>query len=300
MSPTMLPFGVRAGHGIRDSWLVRTVAILTALLCACGQTGSATQSPPNPTPSAASVVPSASPTDLPSVRPDVLATPTVYGAFAVRGHELRMICYGSGAPTIVFEAGTDSSGIQSFPKALVRPLAETNQVCLYDRLGTGSSDPPTEVRRTIDDVVADFDALFAAANVRPPYLLAGQSGGGNIAIWYAVRHAKNVAGLVLIDVGGPEPEMMAKEFPGAQAWGGSEHIDWVDADLLQSKIKMPIADFPVLIITADHGQGNPSTPSVWRKLSPRAREIVKHGGHDLHEEIPAEIATEIRSVIADL
>jgi pimeloyl-ACP methyl ester carboxylesterase len=113
-------------------------------------------------------------------------------------------------------------------------------------------------------------------------------------------HPKNVAGLVLIDVGFDDPDDMAKEFPGAQAWGGPEHIDWVDAARLQSKIRMPIADFPVLIITADHNEASPPPPSAWRKLSPNAREIVKHGGHDLHHEIPDELATDIRSLLATL
>ena len=33
---------------------------------------------------------------------------------------------------------------------------------------------------------------------------------------------------------------------------------------------------------------------------PRAREIVMHGGHNLHEEIPRNIAEEIRTVLDEL
>lgn len=233
---------------------------------------------------------------------DVMAQPTVEGRFAVGAdeHELEIRCYGTGEPTILFEAGNDSGGIQSFPAALVRPLAETNRTCLYDRLGTGSSDVPTAERRTFDDVTADLDALLTAADVAPPYLLVGQSGGGNIAVWYAAQHSDDVAGLVLIDVGKDDPDMLAQEFPGAQAWGGPEHIDNVDAARRLANMDMPIGEFPVLVITADQGQGDPDQPSGWLELSPQAREIVMHGGHDLHEEIPAEVAEEIRSVLDDL
>jgi pimeloyl-ACP methyl ester carboxylesterase len=230
-----------------------------------------------------------------------MSSPTIGGAYPVGAdrHKLQLECYGHGAP-IVFEAGTDTSGIQAYPPALVRPLANTNTACLYDRIGTGSSDPPTAERRTIDDSVADLDALLTAATVRPPYVLVGQSGGGNLAIWYAVRHTNNVRALVLIDVGFDDPDEIAKEFPGALAWAGNEHIDYVDGARLEAKIRMPIATFPVLIITADHGEASPPPPSGWRNLTSDTREIVKHGGHDLHQEIPAEIATEIASFLSQI
>ena len=276
-------------------------ALLTlslVLVVACGSSGVAPSSDvPTPRPTATrSASPSAPAT------PDVLADPSVDGTYAVAGDggELAIRCFGQGSPTIVFEAGSDSSGIDAFGPTLLRPLAETNQTCVYDRLGTGVSDRPTADRRTLDEVIADLAALLPAAKVAAPYLLVGQSAGGNIAIWYAANHPEDVAGLVLIDVGKDDPEMMAEEFPGELSWGGSEHVDWLDGAQKQAAMAMPIGDFPVLIITADEGQGDPSTPSGWRALSPRAREIIKHGGHDLHEEIPEEIAAEIRAVLADL
>ena len=281
----------------------RLEVAVVVVLAACSPAASA--SPSVASGSAASqaqATTSSSPLPRPSSSFDVLSVRTVEGSFAVGadGHHLRLECYGHGAPTVVIEAGTDSSPIVDFPNAFVRPLAETNEVCLYDRLGTGQSDPPTAPRRTLKDVAADFDALFGAAKVPPPYVLVGQSGGGNIAVYYASVHPKNVAGLVLIDAGFDDPDAMAKEFPSAEAWGGQEHIDWVDAAVVESKLRMPIGDFPVLVITADHNEASSPPPSAWRKLSPNAREIVKHGGHDLHKEMPDEIATEIRSLLATL
>jgi len=281
--------------------LVTGVALAT-LLSACTASASASQptsTGPSPTlPPTSS--PSASPVASPSV--DVLASPTIDDAFAIGadGHRLRLKCFGHGAPTLVFEAGTDSSAIGEFPSGLTRPLAETNAVCLYDRLGTGSSDPPTVERRTLDDTAADLDALLTAAGIRPPYVLVGQSGGGNIAVWYAVRHTANVRGLVLIDVGFDKPEDMAKEFPGAQAWAGNEHIDVLDAARKEFGLRMPIGDFPVLILTADHGETSSPPPSEWRAITSHTREIVEHGGHDLHKEMPEEIARQIRSLLEQL
>jgi pimeloyl-ACP methyl ester carboxylesterase len=111
---------------------------------------------------------------------------------------------------------------------------------------------------------------------------------------------KNVSALVLIDVGFDNPADAAKEFPGAQAWGGPEHIDWVDGARKEFNLRMPIGDFPVLILTADHGEPKSPPPSEWRKLTTRTREIVEPGGHDLHKEIPGEIANEIRTLLAQL
>ena len=275
---------------------------LIALITACAPAASASQAA---APSPSSVVqPTSSATAIPSRSPsiDPLASPTIDRVFPIGadGHQLRLVCFGDGTPTLVFEAGTDSSAIREFPGALTRPLAETNQVCLYDRIGTGSSDPPTAERRTLDNTAADLDALLTAAGVRPPYVLVGQSGGGNIAVWYAVRHPKNVSALVLIDVGFDRPDDLSKEFPGAQAWGGPEHIDWVDGARKEFNLRMPIGDFPVLILTADHGETKSPPPSEWQKLTTRTHEIVEPGGHDLHKEIPGEIANEIRALLAQL
>ena len=280
--------------------LALKLAVLGPIVTGCASAAQS-QLPSTPaSPSAVAATPSATVTAVPT--PDVMAQPTIDGTFAVGAdeHELAIRCYGTGEPTIVFEAGTDSGGIQAFPAALVRPLANTNRTCLYDRLGTGSSDVPTAKRRTVDDVAADLHALLIAADIAPPYLLVGQSGGGNMAVWYAAQHSDDVAGLVLIDVGKDDPDMLAQEFPGEQAWGGEEHIDYVDAARKLANMNVPIGDFPVLVITADQGQGDPDRPSEWPELSPRAREIVMHGGHDLHEEIPVDVAEEIRTVLDEL
>ena len=276
------------------------VSLLVTGLAACSSGSSAGPSPTG----AATTAPSAptAPTN-PAKSQDVLSLPTIDGRFGVGsdGRHLAMRCFGHGAPVILFEAGDDSSGISAFPDVLVRPLAETNMTCLYDRIGTGSSDPPTAARRTLDDVVADTHALLAAANVPPPYVLVGQSGGGNIAVWYAIKHSDDAAALVLIDAGHDDPTAMAKEFGASfdPSMAGSEHIDWTDAGRLEWDLPT-LGDIPVLILTADQSQPSPEKPSDWLRLSREAREVVEHGGHDLHQEIPDEVARQIRSVLDGL
>ena len=113
--------------------------------------------------------------------------PTIDGTFEVGpdGHHLFLRCVGQGTPTIVLEAGTDAAGSEVFPTAFIDSLAVANMTCVYDRVGTGHSDPPTAPRRTIDDVVNDLDELLDVAAVPGPYLLVGSSGGGGVVVEYA-------------------------------------------------------------------------------------------------------------------
>jgi pimeloyl-ACP methyl ester carboxylesterase len=216
-----------------------------------------------------------------------------------------MRCYGEGSPAIVLEVGTDSSGIEDFPVSFLRPLADEHMTCVYDRVGTGQiarcrtpgicSDRPTVDRRTIDDVATDLEGLLDAAAVPAPYVLVGSSGGGLVAAQFAATHPDEMAGLVLLDVGVPNPNL-AEEFPGAMGWRNTEHVDWVDAELRLSTLAMPVGDFPVLIVVSDESE----TPdqSFWLDLSPRAAQIVMHGGHDIYEDDPDGVAEQILATVA--
>ena len=156
--------------------------------------------------------------------------PVIDDRFAVgAGYELEMRCYGEGSPVIIFEAGTDGSGLEEYA-ALMRPLAERTMVCTYDRPGYGQSDPPSsERRRTLDDTATNLHDLAEAAGLAPPFLLAGASGGGLLVVNYAGRYPDQVAGVVLLDVPAPNKDL-DKEMPGAMGWRNPEHLDYVAAE----------------------------------------------------------------------
>jgi pimeloyl-ACP methyl ester carboxylesterase len=61
---------------------------------------------------------------------------------------------------------------------------------------------------------------------------------------------------------------------------------------------MPVGDFPVLIVTAADAQSSKSDQAYWRDSSPRARQIVRQGGHNLFQEYPEQVAAEILSTLA--
>jgi pimeloyl-ACP methyl ester carboxylesterase len=228
-----------------------------------------------------------------------MAAPVIDDRLAVGtvGHRLAIRCFGKGSPTVILESGTDSSGIEDFPR-LTRALGEQTTACAYDRLGVRKSDRPTERRRTLDDAVADLHGLIDAADLAAPYVLVGASGGGLIALHYAGRYSDQVAGVVLLDVPRPIPKALAKEFPGRLAWRNPEHLDWVDGERRLARLRpMSLEDIPLRIVTATDGQSSVKDQSVWLKLSSDARQTTIAGGHDLHWEKPESVVAEIQSTL---
>jgi pimeloyl-ACP methyl ester carboxylesterase len=113
------------------------------------------------------------------------------------GRRLHLYCTGSGAPTVVLEAGLGDFSISGW--STVQPqISSIARVCSYDRAGIGWSDP-TSAPLLPDQMVGDLHALLAAAGEKPPFVLVGHSLGGPLVRHFAARHRDDVAGLVLVD-----------------------------------------------------------------------------------------------------
>jgi pimeloyl-ACP methyl ester carboxylesterase len=222
-----------------------------------------------------------------------VSVPVIDDRFAVGGAELALRCFGKGSPTIIFEAGTDSNGIGEFD-SLIRPLARSNMACTYDRLGTGMSDPPVERYRTMDDLAVVLKQLLDQANVEAPFVLVGSSGGGLLVARFAGKYREEVAGLVLLDVGVPNPNL-DKELPGPLGWKNPEHMDWVDAERRLAEKLRPAGDIPVRVVVASSSES--PDQSSWFKLSPRARQTTLQGRHDIYLDDPTGVLHEIRAVL---
>lgn len=114
----------------------------------------------------------------------------------IGGRTLHMNCIGSGAPTVMLEAGASAFALDW---ALVQPeAARTRRVCSYDRAGSGWSDARPDVE-TPARVVADLHALLAAAGERGPFVLVGHSFGGVYVRLYQLQYPDDVLALVLVD-----------------------------------------------------------------------------------------------------
>jgi pimeloyl-ACP methyl ester carboxylesterase len=128
--------------------------------------------------------------------PAAHAEPPLGRLYDVAGRRLMLHRSGTGGPAVVFLPGAGLVGLDYLNTH--DRVAELTTSVLYDRAGTGWSDP-VELPRTAAEVTGELRALIRAAGVPAPYLLAGHSLGGAYARHYAQRFPGEVAGLLLLD-----------------------------------------------------------------------------------------------------
>ena len=179
---------------------------------------------------------------------DDSSSPAETPSSAADDRALEMTCTGDGAPTVVLEAGLDTSG-ETFA-ALADTLAATTRVCRSDRAGVGLSrdldagDPDPWPGSSADALAAELESRGEAA----PYVVLGWSYGGMVAQAFATRHADLTAGVVLED--SSVPQQFADAAWDDIAWvdGGRE----VDEDTAVAELsEVDLGDLPVVVLTAD-------------------------------------------------
>jgi pimeloyl-ACP methyl ester carboxylesterase len=92
---------------------------------------------------------------------------------------------------------------------LTLPMLESNfRVTSYDQRGHGESSRPSS-GYSFDEVGKDLRAVARAVGAKRP-ILVGHSYGANVSIEYAVRHPRDVAGVMTVDGGmGSMSEVMS-------------------------------------------------------------------------------------------
>jgi len=244
---------------------------------------------------------------------DASAEGEIDGLFEVaEGRSLYLRCTGSGSPTLLLEGGDgDNSDSYAFAEST---LADVTRTCVYDRANLGMSDPAPGPR-LLEDFVGDLEALLDAADVPPPYVLVGTSGGGFLTAGYAVEHRSDIAGMVFIDTGQPleNPPAEIEEFT---AWDHPENIeqrDYLQIENAAWDARRRIGDIPVTIVTVEYSKEeiaqspfpveqaamlrNVERQQGWLVLSPRAEQIVVHTGHAVEEDDPQLVIDVILDVL---
>jgi len=114
----------------------------------------------------------------------------------VNGIQMRLDCRGSGSPTVILEAGGQSSSIVW--AQIQDEVAGFTRVCSYDRAGYGWSDSTHETM--YPDQVADMlHTLLENGGEAPPYLMVGHSFGGIYIRIFTEKYPDEVVGMVLVD-----------------------------------------------------------------------------------------------------
>ncbi len=134
--------------------------------------------------------------------------------YDVGGHRLHLSCTGTGTPTVVLENGLNE--ISPLWSAITAQVSGTTRVCAYDRAGQGWSDDVAHPQGGIA-VATDLHTLLSRAGEHGPYVLAGHSSGGTLAMTYAARYPGQVAGMVLLDSSSPHQYTDQPDFAGTYA-----------------------------------------------------------------------------------
>lgn len=123
------------------------------------------------------------------------------GLHSVGDHSLYLYCTGEGSPTVVFEAGLGDGAVNF--RSIQSRVARFTRACIYDRAGYGLSEAGP-LPRDMTALVADLESLLAAAQERGPFVVAGHSFGGLVALDFANRNPASVSGVLLIDSSHPD------------------------------------------------------------------------------------------------
>jgi pimeloyl-ACP methyl ester carboxylesterase len=113
----------------------------------------------------------------------------------VGSHRLHIRCTGTGSPTVVLEPGLGESA-KAMSRWIGPDVARTTRVCVYDQAGHGASEAAPGDHA---DAARDLHVLLERAGVGGPYVVAGHSLGGMVALTFAGRYPRQVAGVVLLD-----------------------------------------------------------------------------------------------------
>jgi pimeloyl-ACP methyl ester carboxylesterase len=134
--------------------------------------------------------------------------------YDVGGHRLHLTCSGAGSPTVVLQNGLNE--ISPLWSAVAAGVSRTTRVCAYDRAGQAWSDDIDQPQDGLA-VATDLHTLLARAGEHGPYVLAGHSSGGTLAMTYAARYPGQVSGLVLLDSSSPHQYTDQPDFAGTYA-----------------------------------------------------------------------------------
>ncbi|MFO0691126.1 MAG: alpha/beta hydrolase [Myxococcota bacterium] len=104
-------------------------------------------------------------------------------------------------PTVIFSCAYTTTH-ENWRDQVAPLVAAGHPVVLWDLRAHGDSEAPSGGEAwSIEDVVADLDAVADATTPDRPFVAVGLSFGGLASLHYAVRHPERVAALVLVGSG---------------------------------------------------------------------------------------------------
>ena len=127
---------------------------------------------------------------------DIQAYPPAGQMVDVGGYRLHINCTGTGSPTVIIDAGWGAWSLEW--SRVQAEVAQTTQVCTYDRAGMGYSEPGP-LPRTAAQFAIELHTLLEQAHIAGPYVMAGHSLGGLPVRIFVHDYPTDIVGVVLID-----------------------------------------------------------------------------------------------------
>ncbi|MGN2250865.1 alpha/beta fold hydrolase [Frateuria sp. GZRe14] len=244
--------------------------------------------------------------------------PVARGAYTLQAE-----VQGEGSTTVVFESGFgQGAGVW---KDVIAGLGADCRCIAYARAGVGTSGTDGKPK-TIDEHVADLEAVIDTLAPKRKVVLVGHSYGGLLATEYARRHPDHLQGLVLVDpatMGQRHAFMRAdrarvqaddasllKMLPPALAADYRALITQLDAPTAATPTAMP--DVPVALLTSTNVAADPFVfeetaqgKTLWKAQHAALFAAFSRGthryfatGHNIHREDPKAVVQAIREVAA--
>jgi pimeloyl-ACP methyl ester carboxylesterase len=175
------------------------------------------------------------------------------GFVTVDGHRMFYECSGTGAPTVVLDAGSPDT---STTWRWVQPqIARTTRVCAYDRAGLGRSAPAPRRHRTPRTQVRELRLMLAATKIPGPYVVVGHSWGGLLARLFAYVYPAQTSGVVLVDAT-TFPYLTPARARHLRRRTNREGID-IAAAVVQSAAIKSLGDLPLVVLGSNKPRLSP-------------------------------------------
>lgn len=210
------------------------------------------------------------------------------GMVDVGGRSLHLHCVGEGSPAVVMDAGLGDDGTTW---SRVQPeIGRLTRACVYDRAGTGYSDPAPK-HHTSRQMSEELHALLQRAGIAGPYVLVAHSIAGLNLRLFASAHPAEVAGMVLVDTTTEEQytrywDLLPPETRGLLEEIQRDNPEGLDhaatvasmADLRASR--RSLGDLPLVVLT--RGKEDPPPPGVSPELSAKMAQVWR----EMQAELP--------------
>ena len=234
------------------------------------------------------------------------------------GYSLKVICYGKGTPTVIFESGLgDDNEVWT---VLQLEISKNTRTFSYDRAGLRNSETGNLPRTSLDQV-HELHTVLNKAKVKAPYIIVAHSIGGYNARLFAGTYPKEVSGIVFVDCSHENQfedrvrrsSLKEIEILKSQLIGEEQTLEELLISAKQVKEirkKDALRNIPIVVLTADHKGEKSSaiTEETWLNyqndlvsLSDYSKHLIaSDSSHYIQKDKPQVVIDAIKEIVSGM